>query len=88
VQKGMVKEERLKELVKPMYYTRMRLGEFDPPDNNPYVNITTAVIQSPAHREIAIQAAVESFVLLKNDGAILPFKGTVKKLAVRKHITM
>ena len=34
--KNLVNESTLRELVKPLFYTRMRLGEFDPPEMNPY----------------------------------------------------
>ena len=60
----------------------MRLGEFDPEDMNPYNKINTSVIQSEEHRELAIKAAMRSFVLLKNDKNILPLKSKVSNLAV------
>ena len=60
----------------------MRLGEFDPEDMNPYNEINTSVIQSEEHRELAIKAAMRSFVLLKNDKNILPLKSKVSNLAV------
>ena len=62
----------------------MRLGEFDPEDMNPYNRINTSVIQSEEHRELAIKAAMRSFVLLKNDKTILPLKTKVQNLAVSK----
>lgn len=68
---------------------RMRLGEFDPPEMNPYTKLVmlcvqlhlstfelsplpsyrlnvSDYIQSPAHRNLSLQAALESIVLLKN----------------------
>ena len=36
VLKKLVSETTLIELFKPLFYTRMRLGEFDPPEMNPY----------------------------------------------------
>ena len=60
----------------------MRLGEFDPEDMNPYNKINTSAIQSEEHRELAIKAAMRSFVLLKNDKNILPLKSKVSNLAV------
>ena len=63
----------MREAVKPVFYTRMRLGEFDPPGMNPYSKLDVkSVVQSPSHREMAIQAALRSFVLLKN--SFLPIK--------------
>ena len=62
----------------------MRLGEFDPDNMNPYNDINTSVIQSAEHREMAIKAAMRSFVLMKNDKNILPLKAKVQNLAVSK----
>ena len=56
-------------------YVRMRLGEFDPPEMNPYLNITDmSLINCEAHRQVALDAAMKSFVLLKNSHNTLPLK--------------
>jgi len=65
-------------------YTRMRLGEFDPPEMNPYSTIDKSVVLSSAHRELAIQAASMSFVLLKNLKTYLPMKKRFLHLAVSR----
>ena len=70
--------------IKPLFHTRMRLGEFCPDNMNPYNEINTSVIQSAEHREMAIKAAMRSFVLMKNDKNILPLKVKVQNLAVSK----
>lgn len=82
VERGMVNVSTIVELVKPLFYTRMRLGEFDPPELNPYSNISTSVIEGEVHREIAVQAAIKTYVLLKNKDSILPLKSKIGKLAV------
>ena len=62
---------------------RFLLGEFDPPKSVPYSNIAPSVLNSPAHQQLALQAARESIVLLKNDGHFLPWDITkMKSLAV------
>lgn len=62
---------------------RFLLGEFDPPKSVPYSNIAPSVLNSPAHQQLALQAARESIVLLKNDGHFLPWDITkIKSLAV------
>lgn len=62
---------------------RFLLGEFDPPKSVPYSNIAPSVLNSPAHQQLALQAARESIVLLKNDRHFLPWDITkIKSLAV------
>ena len=80
---GLVTEKQLRDNVRPLMYTRLRLGEFDPEEMNSYNAINMSVVQSPEHRELAVMAAVNSFVLLKNTNNILPLTKTYNKLAVR-----
>jgi beta-glucosidase len=40
---------------------------FDPPEMDPYSKIPVESIGSPAHQKLALRAAQESLVLLKND---------------------
>ena len=61
---------------------RMKLGEFDPPEMIPFNNISIDVIQSAEHRNIALNAAQMSLVLLKNDGGLLPLKKKLNTVAV------
>ncbi|XP_069828748.1 uncharacterized protein [Dendropsophus ebraccatus] len=69
---GNITLETVKERLYPLFYTRMRLGEFDPPDMNPYSSLDLSSVQSQEHRELAEEAAIKSFVLLKNLGDTLP----------------
>jgi len=56
----------------------MRLGYFDPPDIQPFLNITFAAhVNTPDHQRLALQAAQEGIVLMKNDGS-LPLKPTMR----------
>ncbi|XP_072276006.1 uncharacterized protein [Pyxicephalus adspersus] len=74
---GNITLETVKERVYPLFYTRMRLGEFDPPDMNPYNALNLSSVQSQEHRDLALEAAIKSFVLLKNIKNTLPldFRG-------------
>lgn len=69
---GNITLETVKERLYPLFYTRMRLGEFDPPDMNPYSSLDLSSVQSQEHRDLAVEAAIKSFVLLKNLGDTLP----------------
>ncbi|XP_015684929.2 probable beta-D-xylosidase 2, partial [Protobothrops mucrosquamatus] len=73
--KGNISLEMIRDRVRPLFLTRLRLGEFDPPAMNPYNALGAEVIQSEAHRSLALKAALQSFVLLKNRNEMLPFKG-------------
>lgn len=64
---------------------RMKLGLFDKDGgvNNPYTKIPASVIGSKEHQEIALQAAREGIVLLKNDKRMLPIDTKkIKSIAV------
>ncbi|BFZ18922.1 hypothetical protein BsWGS_21961 [Bradybaena similaris] len=83
VKQGKITEEMLRERVKPLFYTRMRLGEFDPPNNNPYAQLNNSVVESPEHIALAVEAASKSFVLLKNQNNTLPLKqGAYQHVAI------
>jgi beta-glucosidase len=76
-------EARLNDAVTRVLRTRMRLGEFDPQEKNPYGRISTNVICSPEHRQLALKAAREAVVLLENKNAFLPLdKARLKTVAV------
>jgi beta-glucosidase len=82
VQRGLISEGEIDRALERLFVARIRLGMFDPPDRVPYANIPYTENDSPAHRELALQAARESLVLLKNDKKILPLSGNVRRIAV------
>ncbi len=51
---------------------RFLLGEFDRAETVPYSSISMDVVDSPAHRHLALEAARQSVVLLKNENHLLP----------------
>jgi beta-glucosidase len=81
VHQGLLSEKDLDVSLKRLFTARMKLGMFDPPASVPYAQTPETEIDSGPHRELALQAARESIVLLKNDGT-LPLKTDIKKIAV------
>lgn len=79
---GKITEDDIRNNVKPILKARFLLGEFDPEEMNPYNKIGMDVVQSAAHREAAIEAAMMGFVLLKNADNLLPLKPNAKTVAV------
>ncbi|HVO36537.1 MAG TPA: glycoside hydrolase family 3 C-terminal domain-containing protein, partial [Gemmatimonadales bacterium] len=70
VKDGTLQEAQLDDLVAPMLYWKFRLGLFD----DPYVDPAEAerVVGREEHRKLALQAARETIVLLRNEGGLLP----------------
>src|SRR5580658_5645196 len=81
VKNGLLSEKDIDVALKRLFTARFRLGMFDPPEIVPYANTPESEIDSEAHRELALKAARESIVLLKNNG-VLPLTGNVSKIAV------
>jgi len=80
VKEGKIRLADIDRAVTQSLTMKFELGLFE----NPYVDEAKAmaVSKSPAHRKVALEAAHESIVLLKNDG-ILPLSGKkYKKIAV------
>ncbi len=56
---------------------------FDPPQRVAYAQTPYSLNNCPEHGRVALQAARETLVLLKNDGNLLPLKkDTIKNVAV------
>ncbi len=74
VHHNLITEAQLDVSVKRLFTARMQLGMFDPPASMSYNAIPFSVVNSPENQALALQAARESMVLLKNDGHFLPLK--------------
>jgi beta-glucosidase len=72
VHKGLVTPTQLDVSVKRLFTARMKLGMFDPPQQVPFSTIPYSVVDSPEHADLALRAARESMVLLKNEDHTLP----------------
>ena len=53
-----------------LFTLRFRLGQFDPDDRVPYAAIPESANDTPQHDALALDAARQSLVLLKNDGTL------------------
>jgi len=73
VRLGLVSEAVANERLSGLLRTMFRLGFFDPKDRVPFNQIAPNENDTPAHGALALRAAHESLVLLKNDG-LLPLK--------------
>jgi len=83
IERGLLTEEELDRAVKNVFKIRFRLGQFDSDELNPYANIPESLLCSEEHNALALKAARESVVLLKNENNTLPLnKDNVKKVAV------
>jgi beta-glucosidase len=61
---------------------RFRLGMFDPQEQVSYSRIPDTIVECAAHRQLALEAAHKSMILLKNDG-ILPLNSKkIKRIAL------
>jgi beta-glucosidase len=81
VKQGLLSEKEIDNSLKRLFTARFRLGMFDPPEVVQYAQTPDSEIDSDAHRALALKAARESMVLLKNDGT-LPLSAEIHKIAV------
>lgn len=82
VKDGLITEAEIDVSLKRLMTARFRLGMFDPPEMVPYARIPVSVVNAPAHRDLALKAARESIVLLKNENNTLPLRKGLKTIAV------
>ena len=79
IENGVISEKLLDDAVRRILRVKFQLGLFD----NPYVDEGTRFDSlNREHLHVAYEAAVESMVLLKNKGNVLPLDKDVKRIAV------
>src|SRR5215831_7412005 len=81
VKEGKVSMKTLDDRVRDVLRVKFMLGLFD----HPYVEDATRaekIVNSPEHQQVALRAARESIVLLKNDHSALPLNKEIRSIAV------
>ncbi|MCL5736714.1 MAG: glycoside hydrolase family 3 C-terminal domain-containing protein, partial [Actinobacteria bacterium] len=80
VGQGRVSADLIDTAVRRILGVKLLLGVFE----RPYADIAKArrVRNCPEHRELALRAARESIVLLKNEGGLLRLKDSIRSIAV------
>lgn len=76
VRKGLLTEQQLDEVLRPVLAKKFEMGLFDDEFLDNKVNMPSEA------KELALQAARECVVLLKNENNVLPLSKEVKKVAV------
>ena len=82
VKDGLIKESEIDTSLKRLFIARFRMGMFDPPNAVAFNQIPYSEDDSPPHRQLALRAAREAMVLLKNQDGFLPLKSNFKTIAV------
>ncbi len=79
---GLVSEADLDRSLSRLLRTRFELGMFDPEEKVPYAQIPIEDNDSEPHKQMNLEAARKSIVLLKNDGFLPLKKDALRKIAV------
>ncbi|NDC74546.1 glycoside hydrolase family 3 protein [bacterium] len=80
--RGLCSEADLDNALRRLLCLRFRLGQFDPPERVSYAAIPESANDCPAHDDLALEAARQSLVLLKNDGVLPLDSSRLRTLAV------
>jgi beta-glucosidase len=80
VEEGIVPVELLDRAVRRILRLKFQLGLFE----DPFVDVDRAVevVHNPKHQDIALEAAREGIVLLKNEQSLLPIDRDINSIAV------
>jgi beta-glucosidase len=82
LERGLLTWADIDTAVRRVLAIRLRLGEFDPPELDPYRGLEPDLVNCPAHRELAQDAARQAIVLLKHECQVLPLTDSVQRVAV------
>ncbi len=82
VHQHLISEAEIDTALRRLFTARFRLGMFDPLSSYAYGRIPLSENNSAQHRQLSLQAARESIVLLKNQDSTLPLTSSVGNIAV------
>jgi beta-glucosidase len=82
VNRKLITEQEIDLSVKRLFTARFKLGMFDPEEKVRYAQISYDVVDSKKHRDLALESARKSIVLLKNENKTLPLKKDIPTIAV------
>lgn len=82
VGRGLLSENDIDRSLVDLMAIRFRLGMFDPEERVPFAGIPVEVLESPANQALALEAARQSMVLLKNEDGFLPLSKDLEAIAV------
>jgi beta-glucosidase len=80
--RGLITTADIDTAVRRVLAIRLRLGEFDPPELDPYRSLEPDLVNCPAHRQLAHEAARQAIVLLKHECHVLPLTKATQRIAV------
>jgi beta-glucosidase len=78
---GLISEREIDAALRRVLGTRFKLGILPVSTRTPWSDVPYSANHSPEHRQLALRAAREAIVLLKNDG-ILPLRRAPSRIAV------
>lgn len=78
IEQGKVKEEDLDRALFNLFSVQMRLGLFDgDPKSGPFGKLGPQDVCTPEHKTLALEAARQGIVLLKNENKFLPLNKNI-----------
>lgn len=72
---GLLRKPVIHKALKHLFKVQMRLGMFEK-GGQPFADITPKMVDTEAHRQLALEAARQAIVLLKNERAVLPLNAS------------
>ncbi len=83
VEMGLITEETITQSVERLFTSRMKLGMFDEAEKVPYNTISYEKVDTKEHKDLNLEVAKKSLVLLKNKDNFLPLnKSSYKTVGV------